>query len=134
MKKFLFILVFIFITFISFSDVEIHGYFDTGYYYIGHHIVDEDYAYEYDNTIFIDIQLYFSFLGFEAGGNIKTDFEYDRIDNYIPFMNYYTIFILKKINNFEIGFSHTCIHSRLTENYPTRYDGAIRKIYLKYTF
>jgi len=105
-----------------------------GYYYIGHHTIEKIDKYDYHDTMFIDIQLYTSLFGFEVGGNIKTDFEYDRIDNYIPFMSYYTIFILKKINNFEIGFSHTCIHSRLTENYPKRYDGAIRKIYLKYTF
>lgn len=49
-------------------------------------------------------------------------------------MSGYTVFFSKQIDNFEIGISYYCRHSKEEEDFKDIYDGCERKVYLKYTF
>lgn len=137
MKQIIFILIFIVLTFLGYCQIEIHGYFETGYNLEAIHKIDNEFRYPYNQTFYIDMQLYFILFNFfEIGGGIKSDFEYLKIDNYSPFLDTYAIFIRKNFKNFEIGFINICAHPVLPygDNNENTYDEHKRKLYLKYIF
>lgn len=130
---------FIIITLIIFSQTaytqfKINGYIESGYNFSAHHEIDKDELYNFKNSFYTNIHLYSVIAGFKVGGNIKTYLKFYRIDNYSPFMNSYTIFLSRCLNNLEMGILYNCTHSRITDDFKNIYNGCDRKIYIKYTF
>ena len=134
MKYILFLFILILVSFVACPQIELHGYVETGYTLLGHHTIEYDNKFEFNETFYIDLQFYFLFSNFILGGNIITNFDFKEVDFYIPFLNHYTVFFSKKVKNFEFGFSHTCVHSKVWFDYEIQYDGVNRRVYLKLTY